>query len=1024
MTKEHKKLYKKGKLWLTATILALAWGIAAGGGTAAADTNNNQPAVTATVNQPAAGAASNLSTPANNQTAPTPSTNYDHQDQGNYASLDSVKLNNLGEVEVSGWHATNASVDRPNHWLIAYDQTTHTELNRVQVKTPDDRPDVTKVHNVYNANQSGFHGQIELGADPIARGDTISIISRYSRDAAGNQDYVDYWFSPFALDHRNVAWLDRVALADGQLTLAGWHASNQAANKPTHYIIILDSSDHNREIKRVQVDPCKRPDLARVYPGIMKAGQSGFQAQIALPNDVIARGDTLTIISRYSSSADGNSDYVDYWFNPVALGQQNAASLDGVCVAKGQLQLTGWHATNSQVGRPNHWLIVLDRTSGQEIGRVKVATAVARPDVAKVYPLVNNAGQAGFAVQLSTAKMNFSHQLQVISRYSASADGNSDYIDYWFNPISGNETNQGYLDSFDLSDGHSLRVAGWHANDISRLESNHYLILFDNTASRQVAVTMAKTANRPDIARLLPNLATSGQAGFNGAFDLTGVQLPAGHSYSVVSRYSTSADPNGNGGDGQYTDYWFAPVTLDRQGSWLDNIRMSKDGLHVAGWMVAAGHSSRPYAYAIVMNNGKEVARQRLTLQARPDIQKLYQTTFGSLYSGFNDVVSLDPAAVNGNLQVILRFTDDNGGNGNAVDQWSSNYSANAGNFDTITVNSNGMYVSGWHAANASVNQKYQYLIFVDAQNGQELYRISVPDANRARADVGRAFPAIYNSDHSGFQIGFTIPDQMQHHVVRIIHRYSNDAGGNGQCTDYWSGPVDVNSYAQRLIAAWSQIINNFGAPVDIAIQMPATGQVISWTNAPNHQFITASSVKVSILSLLLHNTGGNLNGYQQDLAQRMIRYSDNNATSTITASYLGGNAGVNNIFHALGMNSSYTGEHWGWTLTTASDQLKLLNEIFLKPHSDYLNDGSRNYIKYLMNTVSPAQNWGISAGSGNFYIKDGWNYIDNPYAWNVSSIGYIPDKYTIAIYTEGRPLANARTVIEQLARVTRSIVG
>ena len=26
MTKEHKKLYKKGKLWLTATILALAWG--------------------------------------------------------------------------------------------------------------------------------------------------------------------------------------------------------------------------------------------------------------------------------------------------------------------------------------------------------------------------------------------------------------------------------------------------------------------------------------------------------------------------------------------------------------------------------------------------------------------------------------------------------------------------------------------------------------------------------------------------------------------------------------------------------------------------------------------------------------------------------------------------------------------------------------------------------------------------------------------------------------------------------------
>lgn len=982
-------------MWLTATILALAWGIAADNDSAAADTGVQQPLVTAVVDQAPAGATtSKLSTSATDQ--PTaPAVSYDHQDQGNYANLDSVKLNNLGGgVEVSGWHATNASLDRPTHWLIAYDQTTHTELSRVQVTTPASRPDVARVHDVYNAGQSGFQGQLTLGADPIARGDSISIISRFSRDAAGNQDYVDYWFSPFALDRQNVAWLDQVTLSDGQLTLTGWHASNQAANKANHYIIVLDSSDHNRELTRIKVAPCARPDLGRVYPGIMNADRSGFRAQIALPNDVIARGDTLTVISRYSGSADGNSDYLDYWFSPLALGQQNAASLDGVSVVKGQLQLSGWHATNAAASRPYHWVIVLDRTTGQEVGRVKVNAAVARPDVAKVYPLVSNAGQAGFSVQLSTTNMNFSHQLQAISRYSGSADGNSDYVDYWFNPICGNETNQGYLDGFDLSDGHQLKVVGWHANDISRLENNHFLILFDNTAQRQVTVTTAVTANRPDVARSLPNVVTAARAGFTGSFDLAAASLPAGHSYSVVSRYSTSSA--GNGGGGQYTDYWFAPVTLDQRASWLDNIKMTSDGLHVAGWMVDAKHSDRQYAYAIVMNDGKEVARKQLTLRARPDIQKLYRTTFGSLYSGFDDVVNLDPAMVTGNLQVILRFTDDQAGNGNASDQWSQGYAANVGNFDTINVNG----------------------------SGQELYRVSVPDASRERADVGRAFPAIYNSDHSGFQIGFTIPDQMQHHVVRIIHRYSTDAAGNRQYTDYWSGPVDVNSYAQRLVAAWSQIINNFGAPVDIAIQLPSTGQVISWTNAPGHQFITASSVKVSILSLLMHNTGGNLNGYQQDLAQRMIRYSDNNATSTITANYLGGNGGINAIFRALGMNSSYTGEHWGWTVTTAADQLKVLNEIFLKPHSDYLNDGSRNYIKYLMNTVSPAQNWGISAGSSNFYIKDGWNYIDNPYAWNVSSIGYIPNKYTIAIYTEGKPLTNARVVIEQLAQVTRSIIG
>ena len=96
MTKEHKKLYKKGKLWLTATILALAWGIAADNDSAAADTGVQQPLATAVVDQAPAGATtSKLSTSATDQ--PTaPAVSYDHQDQGNYANLDSVKLNNLG----------------------------------------------------------------------------------------------------------------------------------------------------------------------------------------------------------------------------------------------------------------------------------------------------------------------------------------------------------------------------------------------------------------------------------------------------------------------------------------------------------------------------------------------------------------------------------------------------------------------------------------------------------------------------------------------------------------------------------------------------------------------------------------------------------------------------------------------------------------------------------------------------------------------------------------------------------------
>ncbi len=153
-----------------------------------------------------------------------------------------------------------------------------------------------------------------------------------------------------------------------------------------------------------------------------------------------------------------------------------------------------------------------------------------------------------------------------------------------------------------------------------------------------------------------------------------------------------------------------------------------------------------------------------------------------------------------------------------------------------------------------------------------------------------------------------------------------------------------------------------------------------------------------------------------------MIRNSDNDATTTLINTYLGGNYGLNHIYHDLGMNSTYTGEHWGWTLTTPEDQLKLLNEIYYKSGNSYLNDASRNYIKSLMGSVSAGQNWGISADSSSFYIKNGWNVTGNQ--WNVSSIGYIPGRYTIAVYTRQPSYNVGRQLIESLASATRQIVG
>nr|WP_051700145.1 serine hydrolase [Limosilactobacillus reuteri] len=232
------------------------------------------------------------------------------------------------------------------------------------------------------------------------------------------------------------------------------------------------------------------------------------------------------------------------------------------------------------------------------------------------------------------------------------------------------------------------------------------------------------------------------------------------------------------------------------------------------------------------------------------------------------------------------------------------------------------------------------------------------------------------------------------------------------------------------LVTAWKTIINNYkGHNVAIAVQSQKDGIVHQYSNNPAHRFTMASTVKVAVLAQLLHNTNGNLNSYQQSLAERMIRNSDNNATTEIVKNYLGGVSRMSEIYSALGMSDTTPGygNYWGLTTTTPVDQLKLLNQIYLAPYSNYLNDASRNYIKNLMGSVNADQNWGISAGSSQFYVKNGWLALSPSWRWYVDSIGFIPQDgngYTIAVYTDNNlPMSTGVNLIELLARTTKKYI-
>lgn len=593
-------------------------------------------------------------------------------------------------------------------------------------------------------------------------------------------------------DHGNYAWMDSVKLNDnGQVQVSGWHATNDSANKPYHFIIAYDNTTKS-EIGRVQVtNPATRDDVQQAH-NVYGANKSGFNVTFNINPDILANADSISFISRYSASAFGNSNYTDFWYAPITFDKHNHASLDSVVVKDGQLQVAGWNATNQAANKKYHTIIVYDRTDNKVVGS-QIVENVARPDVAKAYPNVVNADKSGFVASFDLSQLNLNHQLQIISRYGTNTAGNGTNVDYYFTPITnGNYTNQGYLDSFNISDGQRLNVAGWHADDISKLESNHFLILFDNTTNKQVAMVKPAQINRPDVAKVYQSVVTAGLSGFNASFDLTNFNLTPGHSYSVVSRYSTSN--NGNGGDGQYTDYWFSPVTLNQQDYYLDQVNMTNDGLHVAGWMASDYSKGRDNAYIIVLNNGKEIARQKLDLFNRADVANAKASIYNSVKSGFNTTVKFSPSLATGNLQVLMRFSSDVNGNSDYADQYSKTYASNAGYFDSIQVSDNGIYVSGWHVSNQSANKPYQYLIFLDATTGQELYRQRVLDINRSRSDVASAYPTVINAGKSGYQLWFAIPSQLDHHTVKIIHRITDDINGNGNYVDTYSDPVSIHN--------------------------------------------------------------------------------------------------------------------------------------------------------------------------------------------------------------------------------------
>ena len=229
------------------------------------------------------------------------------------------------------------------------------------------------------------------------------------------------------------------------------------------------------------------------------------------------------------------------------------------------------------------------------------------------------------------------------------------------------------------------------------------------------------------------------------------------------------------------------------------------------------------------------------------------------------------------------------------------------------------------------------------------------------------------------------------------------DEHGNG----YWlyegrRAGVAADPFTPALVSALNErsgVITAFVLDLD-------TGDAYDYR--PGQQDITASIVKVEILGTLLREVqaqGRGLNQTEQSLAVSMIEDSDDDSATDLWNEE-GGAPAVAGFDASVGMASTTVSYAWGLTVTTAADQVALLEHLV--ESNPVLTAASRAYELGLMEHVTPSQAWGVSAGvppGVTVALKNGWLPVGAD--WEVNSIGWVDGgghNYLIAVLSSGDP--------------------
>jgi beta-lactamase class A len=258
------------------------------------------------------------------------------------------------------------------------------------------------------------------------------------------------------------------------------------------------------------------------------------------------------------------------------------------------------------------------------------------------------------------------------------------------------------------------------------------------------------------------------------------------------------------------------------------------------------------------------------------------------------------------------------------------------------------------------------------------------------------------------------------------------DSASDTKASPTPTGPSPAELAAQQRakdVTALNAALKKYAATVpefSVAVLDKKTGQQYSYRGTETYE--TASVVKVQVLACLLltaQDKDRDLSSTELALAKRMIRLSDNDATTSLFAR-LGKNTAVQSCDRRLGLTETKVNSAWGLTKTTVDDQVKLLSQLVSAKSP--LDAESRQVAYSLMSTVDESQEWGVPAAAKpgeKFTVKNGWlprSTEDN--RWIINTVGRVTGANTdvsIAVLSHNHTsMPGGIAVVEKVAKMTR----